>query len=96
MPTVTTTTTVTARTTHDDARTFFEGIDGSEETYGKVEVIRTTTTERRADGNVGRLLDKHEKVEVLATLDAEEASVLLRSLSTAIVGSLRVRGGRRP
>lgn len=96
MPTVETKTVVHARHAHSRDRLYLDGVTGAEEEYGRVEVVRTKTTTRRADGDVGRILGTPVvQDEVLATLTAAEAAHLIKTLGTALVGALEVRPGFR-
>ena len=61
------------------------------EGYGKVHLVKKTRTERRAAGDVGRVLDWEEREEILLTVDAEDTSNIARSLPRAVAASLRVK-----
>jgi hypothetical protein len=92
MPSTETKVIVYARDTHG-REVFIHGANADSPTYGQIEVVRVTKFRRVADGNVRRVLDETENVEVLATLTADEAEHLLRTLATALVTSLKVRSG---
>lgn len=96
MPTIHTTVTVFARDAHDRDHIYFDGVDGTEDKYGVIEVVRATKTTRRAEGNVARVLDEHVREEVLATLDADGATHLMRTLAKATVNALQVKPAVRP
>lgn len=96
MPTVETKVTVHARPAYSRDRLREHGVTGAEEDYGHVEVVRTKTTTRRADGDVGRVLGTPVvRDEVLATLSAADAAHLIKTLGTALVNALEVRPGFR-
>lgn len=67
---------------------YFDGVHADQPTYGEVLLIKVTTTERRADGDVQRLLEETKVEEVIARLDAKTANALAASLSNAAVVSL--------
>lgn len=90
MATTTERTVVFARSTFDRETRYFDGVKGDEPQYGQVEIVSKTIFERRADGDVGRLLEKWDTEEVLATLDAEGARHLSGTLINSIVRSLQV------
>lgn len=102
MPRTETKVVVFARATFDSDkgearnRRFFDGITGAEPDYGKVDIVRSTVTEVRAEGDVGRLLDKEVSEEILFTLDTEGATHLLRTLANGLVHALQVQPARRP
>ncbi len=85
----TTTSVIHARDCIGRAR-FSAGVTGAEPGYGTVEIVRTTTTKRVADGDVRRVLSQTEDVEVLATLDAAAATHLIASLGRSLARSLAV------
>ena len=95
MATTTTTTRLVARATIPDRDSYLDGVTGAEDDYGKVDLIRVTTTIRRANGDIGRVLSKETHSEHVATLDAEAAATLSGSLAHAVVKSLQVRPGMR-
>lgn len=90
MPTTTTITKylATPASSRDENLHWSEGINAEQETYGDVLLLRVTTTQRRADGDVARLLDETKTEEVVARLDAVTANALAASLSLAAVNSL--------
>lgn len=90
MPTTTTETkylAVTAASRDEDLH-WTDGINADQPTYGEVVLLKVTTTERRADGDVGRLLDSDKTEEVVARLDARTANALAASLTQAAINSL--------
>lgn len=73
----------------------FDGLTGDEEDYGFVKVVKITTHERRASGDVGRLLSSHDSEEVvIERLSGDDAYGLIASLSRGIINSHRVRPPR--
>lgn len=97
MATTETTSTVHARHTYDRRQLFHKGVTGTEEHYGVVQIVRTTKTQRYSEEATGRRSGRNrlgepvEEVEVLATLDANEAEHLILSLVRQQGASLRVR-----
>jgi hypothetical protein len=97
MTTTETTTAVHARHTHNRDRLMYDGVTGTEPDYGTIEIVRTVTTIRRADGNVGRVLGTPVKRDdVLATLTANQATHLIATIGDALTNSLKVRPGYKP
>lgn len=91
MPTFTTHVTYYARPVIDRSDIRFEGLTGDEEDYGRVKIVKRTVQERRASGDVGRLLDSRESEEVvIESLTAREAQALIGGLSRAVVDALTV------
>lgn len=69
------------------------GVTGAEDDYGKVDLIRVTTTIRRAAGDVGRVLSQETTEVHVATLDTEAAATLSGALAHAVRNALQVRPG---
>ena len=88
---------IVARPAHDRNLAWRDGLHGDTEGYGKVDVLRITTTDTRRgnDFAIGALLNSEEVEEVLFSLDTDEAETLVKSLTVALVQSLRVHEGVR-
>lgn len=69
---------------------FLDGVKGGEPEYGQVEIVSKTIFERRAEGDVGRLLETWDREEVLATLNTSAAEHLTTTLVKALVASLQI------
>lgn len=97
MPVTQTNSVVVARPAHDKQLAWRDGLTGETEGYGRVNVVRVTTTETRRgnDFAIGALLESHKEEEVLLSLNSEEAALLTRSLVTALAESLAVHAGVR-
>lgn len=101
MATTETTVRIVARPMRHRDDAYFDGVRPEDEDYGRVRLVRITTTTRYSAESTGRRSGRNrlseESVEevVAENLDADAVSALMAGLTRALSTSLTVRPGRR-